>query len=170
MKKLLILLLFYSLNHSLKAQHQEIGETPKIWQGDSLEHSKPSNVFSAFKKGKVNGHFRYYFSGIDNDKNLSDYIGSAIGGGLRFETDRFKNFSFGVSGFYIFNAGSSDLDHKDPTSGQSNRYEIGLFDVTDPSNISEISRLEELFLKYDKQNTSITFGRQLINTPFISGS
>ena len=93
---------------------------------------------------------------------------SAVGGGLRYESAAFHGFSMGVSGFYIFDAGSSDLAKKDAASGQANRYEIGLFDVTDPENLNEINRVEEFFIKYRKAATRITFGRQLINTPFIN--
>ena len=49
-----------------------------------------------------------------------------------------------------------------------NRYEIGLFDIEDPSNKKDIDRLEELYLKYNFKNATITVGKQLINTPFIN--
>ena len=74
--------------------------------------------------------------------------GSVVGGGLKFETAKFHNFQFGVSGFYIFNIGSSDFTKDDSLTGQFNRYEIGLFDVEDPANKKDLDRLEELYLKY----------------------
>jgi hypothetical protein len=61
----------------------------------------------------------------DNESGLTDYFANAGGGGIRFETARFKGFQFGVSGFYIFNLGSSDLTKKDSASNQLNRYELG---------------------------------------------
>jgi hypothetical protein len=81
----------------------------------------------------------------DNDNNLTDYYANAGGGGIRFETAKFHGFQFGVSGFYIFNLASSDLSKADATTGQMNRYEIGLFDHTDPTNGRDIDRLEEFF-------------------------
>ena len=71
-------------------------------------------------------------------------------------------------GFYIFNIGSSNLTHPDPLTGQANRYEIGLYDVEDPSNKKDIDRLEEFYLKYSHGKGSIILGRQLLNTPFIN--
>jgi hypothetical protein len=45
---------------------------------------------------------------------------------------------------------------------------LGLFDVTNPANKNDIDRLEELFIQYNKKNTKITLGKQLLNTPFIN--
>lgn len=113
-------------------------------------------------------YFRYYFSASDNDHGLTDYYANVVGGGLRFETAQFKGFQFGISGFYIFNIGSSDLSQSDAMTNQYNRYEIGLFDVQDLTNKNHIDRLEELFLKYNFKKSSIEFGKILINTPLIN--
>jgi hypothetical protein len=43
-----------------------------------------------------------------------------------------------------------------------------LFDVEDPYNKNDIDRLEELYLKYRYKNSSISIGKQLLNTPFIN--
>ncbi len=104
----------------------------------------------------------------DNEQNLTDYYANAAGGGLRFETAPFRRLQFGVSGFYIFNIGSSDLSQVDFLSGQTNRYEIGLFDIENPRNKKDLDRLEELYLRYHHKQLKITFGRQLINSPFIN--
>lgn len=152
----------------LLAQHQDLQEKPKLWQSDSKLVIDTNSLLAAFKAGTVNGHFRYFLSSTDNTGTLTDYYANAVGGGLRYESAAFHGFSMGVSGLYIFDAGSSDLAKKDAASGQANRYEIGLFDVTDPENLNEINRVEEFFIKYRKAATRITFGRQLINTPFIN--
>jgi len=154
--------------NSLFAQHQEITARPDMWKGKQENMLDTNSLLYAFKSGTVNGHFRYFFMATDNRKTLTDYHGNAVGGGIRFETAKFKGFQFAVSGFYIFNIGSSDLTKKDPQSGQSNRYEIALFDVADPANTSDLDRLEEFYLKYNHKKSNITFGRQLINTPFIN--
>ena len=49
-----------------------------------------------------------------------------------------------------------------------NRYEIGLFDHENQSNKEEIDRLEELFIKYNFRKSFVTFGKGLLNTPFIN--
>ena len=49
-----------------------------------------------------------------------------------------------------------------------NRYETGLFDIEDPANKKDIDRLEELYIKYHFKKSTLTLGKQLLNTPFIN--
>lgn len=126
------------------------------------------SVFHAFKKGKLDGHFRYFGMATINEGNLSDYYANAIGGGIKYETAAYKGFRMGISGFFIFNIGSSNLEEKDEITGQPNRYEIGLFDITDPNNKHDIDRLEELYITYSWKSSKLSVGAQLINTPFIN--
>ncbi|MBK9149805.1 MAG: outer membrane porin, OprD family [Saprospiraceae bacterium] len=165
----LVLCLSVCIGNTLLAQHQDLQDKPRIWQDGRLKEVDSTSLLTAFKEGQVNGHFRYFFSATDNTDNLTDYYAHAAGGGLRFETAEFHRFRFAVSGFYIFNLASSDFTVKDPISGAANRYELGLFDIANPAFRDEISRLEELQLKYrlGKRNI-LTFGKQLINTPFIN--
>jgi hypothetical protein len=104
----------------------------------------------------------------ENEKGLTDYYANAAGGGIRFESAPFHGFQIGVSGFYIFNLASSDFAIPDSVTGQFNRYEIALFDIEDPENKADMDRLEEFFIKYKNKKLGISFGRQLINTPFIN--
>lgn len=150
------------------AQHQEIGEKPASWKGNELESVDSGDVLYAFRNGSFKGHLRYFLSLTDNNGNLTDYYANAAGGGLRYETGKFHGFQFGVSGFFIFNVGSSDLTRKDTLTNQFNRYELGLFDIEDPGNKKDIDRLEEFYLKYNLGKSWIRFGRQLINTPFVN--
>jgi hypothetical protein len=55
----------------------------------------------------------------NNESGLSDYFANALGGGVKFETAKFHNFQFGVSGYYIYNIGSSDLSKIDPITNSS---------------------------------------------------
>ncbi len=153
---------------SVRAQHQEIGEKPEIWKKDVKETIDSNSFLFAFRNGKASGHLRYFFMGTDNESGLTDYFANAAGGGLKFETAKFKGFQLGISGFFTFNLGSSPFLKPDPATNQFSRYEIGLFDVEDPSNKSDIDRLEELYLKYSFRQSSVTLGKQLINTPFIN--
>lgn len=150
------------------AQHQEINAKPDMWKGKQENRVDTSSLLHAFKSGTVNGHFRYFFMATDNAKRFTDFYANAAGGGIRYETAKFKGFQFAVSGFYIFNIGSTDLTKKDPVSGQGSRYETSLFDVEDPTNTMDLDRLEEFYLKYHFKKSHISFGRQLINTPFIN--
>ena len=164
----ILLLLFFQVPSIVLAQHQEVSERPEMYKGKGKDSTDSKSVLAAFKNGSVQGHFRYFNMMTLNEKDLSDYYANAVGGGLRFETAKFHNFQFGISGFYIFNIGSSDMTIPDPKSGQYNRYEIGLFDLEDASNKKDIDRLEELYLKYNYKKSSLIFGRQLLNTPFIN--
>ena len=164
------LVVVFVVSISLNAQHQEINEKPQVWKGkqnDSLNKSE-DNFLQAFKKGHASGHFRYFFMNTQNQGELTDYYANAIGGGLKFETAKFHNFQFGVSGFYIFNIGSSNFGYLDPSTGQTNRYEIGLFDISDYHNKYHMDRLEELYIKYNFKSSRVQFGKQMINTPFIN--
>lgn len=167
MKKIHTAFLFLAISFTSAAQHQEVNEKPGLWKEKEIEADSTS-LLSAFRRGTVSGHFRYYFMATENKSDLTDYYAHAVGGGIKFETGKFKNFQIGVSGFFVFNIGSSDLTIPDPKTNQMNRYETGLFDIEDPSNKKDIDRLEELYIKYYLKNSTITFGKQLINTPFIN--
>lgn len=161
-------LLAAMMSFNAPAQHQEIPGKPALWKGKEQHTEDTTSLLYAFKKGQLHGHFRYYFMATDNARGLSDYYANAVGGGIKFETALFRGFQFGVSGFFVFNIGSSNLSRPDPTTHQLNRYEIGLFDMEDPSNRKDIDRLEELYLKYNWKQSHVLLGKQLINTPFIN--
>ena len=167
MKKIFILIISLVISLSGFTQHQEINEKPGLWKEKENEADSTS-ILSAFRKGTFSGHFRYYFMATDNKEGLTDYYANAVGGGIKFETGKFKNFQVGVSGFFVYNIGSSDLSIPDSKTKQMNRYETGLFDIEDPSNKKDIDRLEELYIKYHFKSNLITLGKQLINTPFIN--
>lgn len=164
----ILVLLFFRSPTIVLAQHQEVSERPEMYKGTGLDSSYSKTLLGAFKSGFVQGHFRYFNMITLNEKDLSDYYANAAGGGLRYETAKFHNFQFGISGFYIFNIGSSDLTKPDLKTGQLNRYEIGLFDIENAANKRDIDRLEEFYLKYNYKKSSLIFGRQLLNTPFIN--
>lgn len=149
------------------AQHQELHEKPQTWKGPSTLEDTTTLIY-ACKSGRFQGHFRYFFMATDNHGPLSDYYANAVGAGLRYQTAAWHRFSLAVSGFFIFNALSSDLTRPDSATQQLSRYELGLFDIEDPANTSDIDRLEELYLSYKAPAWELRLGRQLINTPFIN--
>lgn len=164
------LLLLWATIFSLavQGQHQELDEDPNIWGNKSERVEDSKALIDVFRNGTLHGHYRYYFMATDNAPGFKDYFANAAGGGIRFETGQFKGFQMVVSGFYTFNIWSSDLSIPDPTTGNRNRYEIGLFDVEDPTNVTNLDRLEEFHLTYTRKNTQFWLGKQLINTPFIN--
>ena len=104
----------------------------------------------------------------DNAPRLTDSWAWAAGGGVRYESRAFHRFSVGIGGFFIFNLASSDLTKKDSLTAAQNRYELALFDLENPANRDDIDRLEEFFLRYRTRNVSLTFGKQVLITPFIN--
>ena len=156
----------FIFNINLNAQHQELNEAPKLW-GKSQKAIDSSNLLHRFQMGSMHGHFRTFFSSTANKNSAVEYA-QAIGGGIQFVSKPLYNFHVGVSGFFVYDAFSSDLTKAHPLSNTLNRYELGLFDITDPSNKTNIDRLEELYLQYQKNNLTLTIGKQLLNTPFIN--
>ena len=154
------------LSTQVKAQHQELNEAPKLW-GKSKKEIDSTNLLYRFQMGTMHGHFRSFYSSTFN-KNSEVEFAQAIGGGIQFISKPIYNLRLGVSGFFVYDALSSDLIKLHPLSNTLNRYELGLFDVTNPANKKDIDRLEELYLQYQKNNFTTTFGKQLLNTPFIN--
>lgn len=138
--------------------HTELDRTSK--DTNTLQH--------ILRGGTFYGHARYFFMGTDNKAGLSDYFANAIGMGIGYETGKIKGFQLGLSGFFIYNIGSSDLSVADPKTGALNRYEIGLFDMKDPKNHHDLDRLEDLYLKYSFKKSNVKFGKQHIKTPYVN--
>jgi len=148
------------------SQHQELNEAPQLWR-KSPSVADSNYLLHQFQTGNFHGHIRSFFSSQFNQHSEPEYA-QAIGGGIQFKTQPIHHLSAGVSGFFVFNSFSSNLTQPHPLSKTYNRYEVGLFDITDPANKNDLDRLEELFVEYQKKKLTITFGKQLINTPFIN--
>lgn len=144
--------------------------TPGLTSGQNEQEVRPdTNALAHFlKKGIFDAHIRTFFMSTVNQGSLSDYYALATGAGIGYHTLEWKGLSAGMSGFFIFNIASSDLNKSDSLSNQKNRYEIGLFDITNPGNKFDLDRMEELYLKYRINKTHLVAGRQYINTPFIN--
>jgi hypothetical protein len=167
-KKLSLALAVVIISISAKGQHQELPEKPGIWKEKENSGKDTTSILYAFRNGQFHGHLRNFTMATDNRSGLTDYFANASGGGVRYETGKFRGFQFAISGFFVFNTASVNVDKKDPLTGANNRYEAGLFDLEDLANKKDIDRLEEFFLKYNFKKGHIILGRQLINTPFIN--
>jgi hypothetical protein len=169
MHKLIILTIWVLLagliNQSVLAQTPVSSQDTLIMKKiDSTTHMPSS------QRGKFHGHAKSYWMGTDNKQGLSDAYAWGVGAGIGYETPMIANhFTFGLSGFFIFNVLSSDLSLPDPTTGQANRYEIGLFNLQNPKDREDLDRLEELYLQYHfGRKSTITLGRQIPHSPFIN--
>lgn len=147
-------MLFLFLSKKVEAQNTTI-------QKDS------TNLRQAFTKGKVGGLFRNFLMLNDNNGQLTDSYGYAVAGVLRYETAKYKGFQLGIAGSVTYDIASSDFTKNDPLTNAPDRYVIGLYDVTNFSQKNELVRIEELFLRYSWNKSSITLGKQLLTLPYI---
>lgn len=86
---------------------------------------------------------------------------------LQLKTKKYKGFSI-VGRYTVFgNLWSSDLLERDPVTKNFNRYEVGLFDVNNPSD-RFFGKIEEFQIRYSLPKFSAVAGRMDINTPFIN--
>lgn len=165
--KYLLFIFFLMLTCSAEAQKnvtEEKFNNANLKQRDT----NSADLFPKLPFGKIQGSMRYYLMLTDNQKGLTDNYANAWCGLLKFETNAYKGFSAGISGYYVFNVGSSDLSKTDSITKLPNRYELGLFDIEHPNNRDEMSKIEELYLQYQYKHTTIKAGQQIINTPFIN--
>ena len=154
MKRFNFLFTFFLISVSLITKGQEKKDT--------------TSILHAFRKGEIKGHLRFFYMNTNNYESLTDYYALAFGGRLKYQTESFKGFQLGIGGSYVWNLSSSELTQPDPTTRIMNRYEIGLFDQTNPSNKKELQRLEDFYVKYHFRKSFLTYGKQNIKTPFIN--
>lgn len=160
---LLGLVLFLWLFH-VRAQQAELD----IPRSDTLRQGSALN--EVMRNGTLEGRFRQYTMFTINRGELRDYHAQAFGGELGFSSQRWKNFQFRMSGAYTFDLWSADLTVNEATTGQPNRYEIGLFDVTNVRRENQVAFLQTFQLNYERNagRTRIIFGKQDLNTPFLN--
>ena len=127
-----------------------------------------TTLLESLRSGSMHGQVRLFTSVTDNIEPLTDFWAQGVAFSAVFHSKFWHHFQFSIGGSHVFNLGSSDLSKPDPITQQFNRYEIGLFDVTDPRNRKNMSRLEILNARFEKGKTSIVFGRQSVTTPFIN--
>lgn len=134
----------------------------------SLKPKDSTTLADSFLKAHWEVHARSFYMSTTNEGDLKDDQALAAGAGIGVVTQAFYGFQLGMSGFFVYNIYSSDIDQPDPITNMDNRYEVGLFDIEDPSNKNDLDRLEELYLKYNFSKSAITFGKIHLNTPFIN--
>jgi len=137
-------------------------------QASAGEITDSTGLRSAFLRGTAEGSLRTFYMQTINHRDLRDYyaLGSAIS--LRYETRSFKGFQWTIGGSYSYNVLSNDLTLADPVTRTSSRYEVGLFDLDDPTTKTDLARLEELHLQYRFRSWSLTWGMQKVQTPFLN--
>jgi len=156
----LVFLVFFAILTSISSKAQ-LHDDPSVADSGTLRSK-------LIRNGIFHAHARSFFMATDNRNPLTDYFAWGVGAGIGYESPIWKNFQFAVTGFFIFNLASSDLSQIDSLAKAGNRYEIGLFDITNPHNKSDLDRLENLYLRYYFPKSWIQIGRMDIHTPFLN--
>ncbi|MBL8000886.1 MAG: hypothetical protein JNL05_02885 [Flavobacteriales bacterium] len=130
--------------------------------------AKGTALAEVMRKGQVEGRFRQFNMVTVNDGTPSDPWAVAFGGTLGYASARWHRLQFKLSGGYTFDLTNSGLNEPDPSTGQLSRYELGLYDVTDPRVRNDVAYLQLFQLNYMSPRTSVVFGRQELNTPFLN--
>lgn len=120
------------------------------------------------RQGAVSGKTRTYYMYSDNRAPLSDYHGLGIGAGIGYQSPSYKGLSINMSGYFIVNTFSSDFTIPDSITQNPNRYELGLFDITDPGNKSNLYRLENLNITYSRKGNTLKVGQYIPDYSFIN--
>ncbi|MCH6200343.1 hypothetical protein MMU07_12195 [Aquiflexum sp. LQ15W] len=127
---------------------------------DSLKSKKPALI-----QGTVG--LRAFWMSTSYWEEFKDDHALGQSAFIQLKTKDYKGFSL-LGRYTVFgNITSSDLTGRDPVTGNFNRYEVGLFDVNDPSD-KFFGKLEELQLRYNSKKFSAVLGRMSINMPFIN--
>lgn len=147
-------------------------QAPVVNQTDNhhiaLKPKDSTCLKDCFLKAHWEAHARTFFMSTTNEAMLKDDYAMAAGAGIGLVTQPIYGFQLGLSGYFIYNVFSSHLEKPDPTTNGTNRYEIGLFDIENPTNKNDLDRLEELYIKYSYSKSAVTIGKININTPFVN--
>lgn len=117
------------------------------------------NVQEMFSKGSLSGEFRTYYYDRNFDKNTKEREDLASGGILGFKTDALHGLSFGVTFATANDIGSND-----------NFDVYGLLPKDSQGNHDSVTRLQEAYVQGNWFDTTIKYGGQMLNTPFMNGN
>jgi hypothetical protein len=137
---------------------------------DRLHYHRPHyhSLSDYIRAGNFTGDTRTFFMSTINQGELRDDYALATGAGIGYRSAAWKGLGFGMNGFFIFNVFSNPLERPDRITGAANRYEVGLFDLTNPTNRNDLGRLEEAYIYYTHKKINVKLGRQVISTPLIN--
>lgn len=125
-------------------------------------------LWTDLDKGYFEFHKRTFAMSTINQGELDDYFTLATGAGLGYYSPSFHNLHLGFSGFFVFQLYQHNLHNSDPLTGRSSRYERQLYDLNDVENSSDLDRLEELYLTYERKKLKFELGRQKFESPLLN--
>ena len=119
------------------------------------------------KQGKVSGYFRTFFMTTQNEGMLKDWTALAVGGKLKYETARFKNFQLGIAYYTSHNVDVSNVEARDAGTDRRSRYERALFNITDADQRT-VHLLGEAYLTYGQAKHNVSLGRMKLKSPLMN--
>ena len=131
---------------------------------DSISH----RLWADLDKGYFEFHKRSFAMSTINEGPVDDYITVTSGAGLGYYSPSFKHFHLGFSGFFAFQLYQHNLHKTDALAEKGSRYERQLYDLNDVDNTTDLDRLEELYLTYEREHFSIELGRQKLESPLLN--
>ena len=153
-----------TLGSPAMAQHEE----HDLPHRDSLKQD--SRSIDIMRRGRLTGRSRQYSMATVNDGAPQDFYAVAFGGVMGYTSERWHGVRFRMAAGFTFDLSSTTFADPDPVTGQFSRYELGLFDVTDPERVEDLSYLHEFQLDHLSRNGRhrTVFGKQELNTPFLN--
>ncbi len=143
-------------------------DTLMAQSADSINGKNISSLKEFVQRGHWTFNTRTFAMGTENRDYLTNYFAIASGAGIGYTSPRWKGFTTGFSGHFMFRVFDHNLEKIDPYTDAGSRYEMTLFDMENPENSSDLDRLEELYISYVNSGFNITYGRQIISTPFLN--
>ncbi|MGM0478429.1 MAG: OprD family outer membrane porin [Bacteroidota bacterium] len=131
---------------------------------DSISH----RLWADLDKGYFEFHKRTFAMSTINEGAIDDYFTVTSGAGLGYYSPSFKNFHLSFSGFFAFQLYQYNLHTTDATAGKGSRYERQLYDLNDVDNSTDLDRLEELYLSYERDHFSVELGRHQLESPLLN--
>ena len=147
----------------LKAQQQyEMDSLQKAEEEEPILHFPPP-------KNEFRLEVRNFTSATINYKSLSDYLANGVSIALDYHSPSWHGFSFAFGGALIENPfHTKHIWVKDSLTNQHSRYESELFDLGEPYKHSDLTLMEEMFVRYTGKKFTASFGNLLLKTPFIN--
>ena len=144
-----------------------MGQEESHWEVDSISSGERyESIHAWLQHGTWRFHSRSYGMTTWNQGSLRDDATWAQGGELGLITAPVGHWRIALSGFFIFEMASTELDEE--VDGFRNRYEIGQYDITNRGNTVGLERLEDLYIEGKWASEGVRFGRQTLETPFFN--
>ena len=138
---------------------------PNVVAHDSVQIKSLSDWIN---HGAMHGRIRSYTMATVNKGVLGDHFTSAIGGYFKYHTARLYGFELGLSALFTFRMLGAKPDRRDSIAGAYPIYELQLYDVLDPSNTSDLDRIDELYVSWKRKRLHARAGRFEVISPHVN--